>query len=339
MSLLDWGPDGSLSWAQPQALLLLPVWLLWLFRRWRQPTLDESPVLLHPGLPDDADSAAMMSAAVGHRILLLRALAGLCLIFALAQPRQSGGWITSPAQGRDLALVLDVSHSMALGDLGSGEPRLQVMQRLLDDFLSQRDGDRIGLFIYGSQAAELSAPTQDLAHLRRQLQRLTPGLLGNDTATGDALGLALQRLRHRGQTPALLLIGDGDTGNTGLLQADEALALIRAGGFRVHALQLGAGPPADSPATAPDAAQTDMHRAAPAQPGYADLARLSGGLYAQATRVETAAAFLQRVAQVEPIRHPAAREPDWRERNPPLIAAALILLALAAVLARREGDA
>lgn len=316
--------------AQPLVLLLLPLPWLWLRRALRQAPEDAGGGirLRHPQL----DSLATAAAPAARAPALLRALAFSLLLLALAQPRLAGEWITPPPQGRDIALVIDTSLTMSLDDFtldGRKATRLAVLKALLDRFIAARGSDRFALLAFGSEAALLTPPSFDHAHVRAQLQRLQVGVAGNHTALGDALGLALQHLRQQRELrPAVILVSDGEPSNTGDLTPAEALAVARASGAAIHTLQIGSDLFAQGRRAS---AESDP------QPALADIARLSGG---QHWDVRSTADASRVIAAISALEQTLARPAQGREQHeaywlPLLLGAACLLLAQLWLLRRR----
>lgn len=305
---------------------LVPLWLAW---SWRRPvTMQFAPVVLrHPGLPPGARLHQDQS-----RIpLLLRGFAVALLCLALAQPREPGEWIQPPPVGRDIALVLDVSASMSQSDFkmdGKAITRMEMVQRVLQEFIAGREADRFALMVFGSGAAVLTPPTLDRKHVQLQLDRLQVGVLGDYTASGDALGLALRSVRHDRLRPALLFISDGDPANAGEMQPAEALAVAMASGVAVHTLQIGPGPSLATAGTE-NADNKDV------QPTLADVSRLTGGRHAVVRSSEDARQFLTLVDAMEPTLRPAPTAREMREWYAVPLALALLLLGLARMLEAR----
>ncbi len=215
-----------LELAQPLWLLLLPpaLWLAW---RWPTAPPAASLVLIHPGLGDVGTARKDEPARWPRR---LDALACALLLLALAQPREVGDWITPPPQGRDIVLVIDTSQTMSIDDFqlaGKKAERLAVLKATLARFVAGRAGDRFGVLAFGSTAATLTPPTFDHAHVIHQIGRLQVGMAGDNTALGDALGLALRQVRHTRLRPALILVSDGAESNSGDLTPGEAVAVAR----------------------------------------------------------------------------------------------------------------
>ncbi len=318
-----------IEFARPAALWLslpLPFWLAW---SWRRPVSLCLPLaaLRHPMLPAKAQSTPGASRGA----LLMRAAAVSFLFVALAQPRQPLGWIAPAPIGRDIALILDISSSMSRDDFaldGKAITRMAMVQRVLHDFIDSRPSDRFSVMVFGGGAAVLTPPTRDRQHVLRQLDRLQVGALGDYTASGDALALALRSVRDEQPRPALIFVGDGDPANAGDMQPAEALALARALQVPVHTMQIGSAMTAT--------ADEDI------QPTLADIAHLTGGRHAVVRNVDDARRFLRLVDAVEPTIRPAPKARRMREWYPLPLGAALLLLALAgsidARIQRRQAD-
>lgn len=317
-----------MAFAHPQLLalaLLVPPWL-WLAWRRRAQGEPTGWVLRHPQL-----TPAAWQATPGQRApLLLQALALLLLIAALAQPREQGDWITPPPQGRDIALVLDSSLTMSLEDFElQGRPvsRMAMLKTVLGDFVRARPHDRFALLVFGTQAALLTPPTFDQAHVLAQLQRLQVGVAGDDTALGDALGLALKPLRQGELRPALILVSDGEPSNSGDLSPAEAVAVARQLGIAIHTLQIGLP-------TRPRAQAAE----GPAQPELADIARLTGGRHGLVRSTADAQQVMQAIDRLEPTLARPAHSRVVREWYFVPLALALLCLVLARLLRIRRGS-
>jgi len=309
--------------------LLLPPWL-WLAWRRRAQGEPAGWVLRHPQLAPAAWQATPSQRAP----LLLQALAFVLLVVALAQPRESGDWITPPPQGRDIALVIDSSLTMSLEDFElQGKPvsRMAMLKQVLGDFVRARPDDRFALLVFGSQAALLTPPTFDHAHVLAQLQRLQVGVAGDDTALGDALGLALKPLHQGELRPAIILVSDGEPSNSGELSPAEAVAVARQLGVAIHTLEIGsASRPVASAAT---------DQAATAQPGLAEIARLSGGQHWKVYSSADAQTVMQAIDRLEPTLARPAQARTVHEWYALPLALAMVCLALARLLQLRRESA
>ena len=163
---------------------------------------------------DEAIVWSSRPAATRPRIRLVIALLAWCaLVLAAARPQWVGDPVPLPVRGRDLMLALDLSGSMREQDMKSGagfEARIDVVKRVAGDFVARRTGDRVGLILFGTRAY-LQAPfTLDLDTVSEMITETVLGLAGEQTAIGDAIGLAVKRLRERPmEKRVLVLLTDG----------------------------------------------------------------------------------------------------------------------------------
>ena len=155
-------------------------------------------------------------------------LTWMLLITATARPQWIGEPIELPNTGRDLMLGLDLSGSMQIEDMQVGNrlvPRITAVKTIAADFTQRRQGDRVGLILFGTRAYLQAPLTFDLSTVTRFIDEAQLGFAGEDTAIGDALGLAIKRLRERPASSRIfILLTDGqDTAST--VDPMEAAAL------------------------------------------------------------------------------------------------------------------
>jgi Ca-activated chloride channel family protein len=110
-------------------------------------------------------------------------------------------------------LAVDLSGSMQIEDMqidNEAVQRIIAVKTVVDDFLKRRRGDRVGLIVFGTRAYVQTPLTFDLDTVGRFLREAQIGFAGEETAIGDALGLAVKRLRARpGDRHVLILLTDG----------------------------------------------------------------------------------------------------------------------------------
>jgi len=148
--------------------------------------------------------------------------------------------------GRDLMLAVDLSGSMQTPDFrldGHAVDRLAASKAVARRFIARREGDRLGLILFG-QDAFLQAPlTFDRTTVQALLDEAEIGLAGRQTAIGDAIGLAVKRMQD---TPApsrvLVLMTDG-ANTAGAVEPREAAALAAQAGITIYAIGVGSGGP------------------------------------------------------------------------------------------------
>lgn len=229
----------ELAWPWLFALLPLPfiaAWLLPRARGWSGAMLH----LPHLGLalPQQRDVSPVPFARRAFALL-----AWTLLVFALARPQWLGPAEDVARSGRDLLLAIDTSGSMSIEDMqlgGNPAPRFAAIQAIASDFVHRRAGDRVGLILFGTRAYLLVPLTFDLKTVGQQLMESTIGLAGRETAIGDAVGLAVKRLRDRPQDQRVLVLLTDGVNNSGELTPQKAIELAAANHVRIYTIGIGA---------------------------------------------------------------------------------------------------
>jgi Ca-activated chloride channel family protein len=222
-----------LTFLYPWMLVLAP--LPWVVRRLAPPYQHRTASVRVPFLlrlaRASGQSPSAASAGPSRRAgsLLFLTLTWLCLLAALARPQWLEPPVTRTIPVRDLLLAVDLSSSMETKDFqdpsGKKVDRLTAVKQVLDDFLSRRKGDRVGLIVFGN-APFVQAPfTQDLEVCRELLQEVQVGMAGPKTAMGDAIGLAAT-VFERTKVPEKVLIVLTDGNDTGSLVTPQKAAEI-----------------------------------------------------------------------------------------------------------------
>ncbi len=173
----------------------------------------------------------------------LAVLAWTLLIMAAARPQWIGKPIPLPTQGRDIVLAVDLSGSMDQRDArlhGRKVQRLQAVQAVAGDFIERREGDRVGLVLFGRNAYLHSPLSLDRHTVRQLLEDSVVGLAGRETAIGDAIGIGVKHLRAASQSDdkVLILLTDG-VNTAGHLDPAKAAELAAQSGVRVHTIGFG----------------------------------------------------------------------------------------------------
>ena len=227
----------------PYWALLAP--LPWLLRRLLPPRSSDAAALRVPTLDPFAPFLERHGSGDLRRRLRLAALWALwlALLTAAARPEHFGEPVSVPVTGRDLLLAVDISGSMNREDMvleGQKATRLMVVKDVLEAFLARREGDRLGLILFGS-GAYLQAPlTFDRTTVNALLQETPLGIAGGKTAIGDAIGLAVKHLRDRpAENRVLILLTDG-ANNVGEVSPEKAAELAAQAGVRIYTVGVGA---------------------------------------------------------------------------------------------------
>ena len=169
-------------------------------------------------------------AAVPHRSVaetVISVVVWCLLIVALARPQYLEPPISKTVPTRDLLLLVDLSGSMETEDFtnaaGEKVDRLSAVKEVLAEFLSRREGDRVGLIVFGSAAFVQVPFTQDLNASRMLLDELAPRMAGPKTSLGDAIGLGITLFeRSEVKQRVMIALTDGNDTGSRVLPAEAA---------------------------------------------------------------------------------------------------------------------
>ncbi len=325
-------PDNFAGFAWPWLWLAFP--LPWL-ARWLLPARRSGMAALKVPYRGQLEHVAQSSGGMrGRRPLAVLAWLGwflLCL--AAARPQQFGEAVTPPQTARNLMLAVDLSGSMSEADMelgGSVVDRLTAAKAVLADFLERRQGDRVGLLVFGQQAYAMTPLTRDLASVREQLRDSVVGLAGRETALGDAMGLAVKRLREQPEGQRVLIVLTDGVNTAGALDPQKAAELAKSEGVRIHAIAFGSDGGMMSvfgiPMPLPGNSGSEIDEAT-----LQEIASSTGGRFFRARDTAQLAGIYAELDRLEPVAEPgqAVRPRHERYRWPLLLGGALFGLALA----------
>lgn len=236
-----------LNFAYPWLFLLLPLPLLAsrvlpAYREPRHPVRVPFLELLSRLAGEEASSAGAIYRRIPQQKVMI-VVVWIGLITALARPQWMDDPIVKELPMRDLLVAVDLSGSMETRDFtdsgGAVTDRLTAARQVLDDFLSRRDGDRVGLVFFGS-AAYVQAPfTEDLDVVRSLMEEAQVRMLGPKTMLGDAIGVAINLFeRSEVEERVLIVLTDGnDTGS--LVPPVRAAEIARDKGVTIYTIAMG----------------------------------------------------------------------------------------------------
>ncbi len=234
-----------LTFLHPWLAVLAP--LPWLLGRLLPPGREGPGVLRVPfgRRLDEAISEAPLPVRLARRPFARLApwIVWFLVLGALARPQ----WIDPPIEKRvptrDLLLVVDLSSSMDQKDFknaaGETTDRLAAVKEIVGEFLEKREGDRVGLVVFGD-APFLQAPfSTDLSLSRRLLDETAVGMAGPRTAFGDAIGLGIN-LFDSSEAPAKTIIALTDGNDTkSQVPPVEGARVAADREIRVHTIAIG----------------------------------------------------------------------------------------------------
>ena len=175
--------------------------------------------------------------------LLFQWLLWSLLVLSIARPQFLEPPIRRVEPTRDLLLLVDLSGSMEAEDFtnaaGDKVDRLTAVKEVLDDFLTRREGDRVGLIVFGNAAFVQVPFTQDLDACRMLLEETAVRMAGPRTAFGDAIGLGITLFeRSEVEDRVMIALTDGnDTGSK--VPPAEAAKIANDNEIQIHVVGIG----------------------------------------------------------------------------------------------------
>lgn len=213
-------------------LLLLPVLGLWYYYRHR----DRYATLRMPSLEGLGEGSSLRGRLRGV-LPLLRGLAFIALVVALARPQEVMQEEEVKAEGIDIFLAMDLSSSMLAQDFTPD--RLEVSKRVAAEFVDKRAYDRIGLAVFAGEAFTQCPLTTDHRIVKEFLGNLECGILEDGTAIGMGLATAVNRLKDSdSKSKVVILLTDG-VNNAGYVKPLTAAEIAKEFGIRVYTIGVG----------------------------------------------------------------------------------------------------
>ena len=226
----------------PLLLFALPLPLL---IRWLIPAeipVEESALKV-PFLSDFSEGSSQSVSQAQQWPLLLASIAWCLLVLASARPQWLGDPIEQAVSGRDLMLAVDLSASMEEQDFFINKQavdRLTAIKAVATDFINRRVGDRVGLVLFGTNAYLQTPLTFDRKTVQTLLNEAVIGLAGENTAIGDAIGLAVKRLKSQpADSRVLVLLTDG-ANTAGEITPIKAAELAKDNQLKIYTIGVGA---------------------------------------------------------------------------------------------------
>jgi Ca-activated chloride channel homolog len=322
-----------MTFAQPYLLLLL---LLLPLLAWLKGRRGNEAAFLYSSIQLVKGITGINRSRVGQILLRMRWLAVAIFIVALARPQIGEGQAIIRASGIDIVVALDLSGSMASEDFevkGQRVNRLVVAKEVLERFIGQRPGDRIGLVAFAGRAYIASPLTLDHDFLRQNIERIDLGSIEDGTAIGSALTAALNRLREiESKSKIVILMTDGQN-NAGqvppLTAADAAQAL----GVKVYTIGVGTRGTAPFPFTDHFGRKRYVQQPVDIdEDTLIQIAEKTGGKYYRADKAETLQAIYAEIDQLEKTEVEIRKYQRYRELFPWLVLPGLVLLLFEVIL-------
>ncbi|MEC7822703.1 MAG: VWA domain-containing protein [Candidatus Neomarinimicrobiota bacterium] len=176
-----------------------------------------------------------------YKIFLLNSLFIIALILfivSLARPRISSSDKLIKVDVVDIILVLDTSSSMLAEDFKPN--RLEAVKKAAQDFIENRNGDRIGLLVFGKETFIQCPLTIDYSVLNNLLTEVTVIDRKYDgTAIGIAIANGINRLRaNESKSKVMILLSDGSN-NSGAIDPISAAKMAKEYNIKIYTIGAG----------------------------------------------------------------------------------------------------
>jgi Ca-activated chloride channel family protein len=259
-----------------------------------------------------------------HSGIVLRSLALIALIVALARPQSSLSWQDSTTEGIDIMIASDISGSMLAEDFKPN--RLEAGKNIAIDFIKNRPNDRIGLVIFSGESFTQCPLTIDHDVLVNLYADIKNGMIEDGTAIGMGLATAVNRLRgSEAKSKVIILLTDGSN-NAGSIPPITAAEIAKQFNVRVYTVGLGTNGYAPYPVQTPFGVQYQRMKVDIDEGTLSKIASITGGKYFRATNNETLKEIYTQIDKLEKAKIDVTQYRKKTEMFLPWTIIALILL-------------
>ena len=311
-------------------LLLIPLIGLGIFKMKGQMVSRDSSVGL--GVP----SLKGLSSLPKTPFLMLRPfipwikiLAIALMVVALARPQSGRQKTEITTRGVNIVLALDLSESMRALDFkldGEMVDRLQAVKSVVGDFILNRDGDRMGMVVFGSHAFTQLPLTRDYNTITFMLDHLRIGAAGPKTAIGDALGISLKRLEDiPSDSNIIILLTDGES-NAGALDWEEAADIAAHRGVKIYTVGVGSNGEAPFLTNGLFGQHYAYRRVSMDENALKTIAQKTGGIFFKAEDTQGLMSIYERIDALEKTEVTQEKWVEYKENYPLFLVLGLILM-------------
>ena len=269
---------------------------------------------------------------LAKNIILFRAAALSLFLLALARPQIPLDETKISAEGIDILLAIDSSGSMLAEDFefsGKRRNRLEVVKRVVEDFIRQRKNDRIGMIAFAARAYTVCPLTLDYDWLIRNLERVEIGAIEDGTAVGSAITSSLNRLKDsEAKSKIVILLTDG-INNMGSISPAMAAEAAQALGIKIYTIGAGTKGLAPYPIKGPwgETIYKDINIEID-EDMLREIAGKTGGEYFRATDTESLKEIYDQINKMEKTPVEELGFQEFEELFSKFLKVALLILAL-----------
>jgi len=317
----------NITFGQPwflQLLIAIPVLIWWYAAKnsRRQGSI----------IVSDVSAKGLSSWKTGFRHLpfVLRLLALVFIIAAIARPQTMFEEQNAEGEGVDIVLCIDVSGSMTAQDLTPN--RLEAAKNVAIDFVNKRITDRIAVVIFSGESFTQCPLTTDHAVLISAIENIRNGLLEDGTAIGSGLGTSVDRLRtSKSKSKVVILLTDGEN-NGGLIDPQTAKEIAKAFQVKVYTIGVGTDGYAPQPVNTPMGVVMQQGKVSIDEKLLKQIAGETGGKYFRAKDNAGLSGIYDEINSLEKSKVEISSRTRYTEKFFPFVMAALALLFLEMLL-------
>lgn len=262
-----------------------------------------------------------------HYSIVLRCLAFIAIIVALARPQSALSWENETTEGIDIMIASDISGSMLSEDFKPN--RLEAGKNIAIDFIKARPDDRIGLVIFSGESFTQCPLTIDHDVLINLFSDIKNGMIDDGTAIGMGLATAVNRLKDsEAKSKVVILLTDG-VNNTGSIPPITAAEIAKQ--FNIRVYTVGIGTNGSAPYPLKDQFGNVHYQMIPVdvdEKTLTQIADITGGKYFRAKNNNELAQIYQQIDKMEKVKIAVTQYHKKTERYLPFAIIALILLSL-----------
>lgn len=265
-----------------------------------------------------------------HLPFVLRTVALVMIVLALARPRSASDVEKIDTEGIDIVLAMDVSTSMLARDF---EPdRLSAAKDIAIEFIAQRPSDRMGIVVFAGESYTQCPLTTDRATLINLMKEVQTDLIEDGTAIGNGLATAVARMKDSDATSRVIILLTDGVNNRGEIAPETAAEIAKTFGVRVYTIGLGTRGEAPYPVMTPWGVELRKMPVEIDEDLLKSIASVTGGRYFRATDNTKLSEIYSEINRMEKVRTTIDSFPVYKELFGSFGALALICLLLELLL-------
>jgi len=265
-----------------------------------------------------------------HIPFVLRLIAFVFLIIALARPQTQTEQQQVDGEGIDIILCIDVSGSMTAQDFTPN--RMEAAKKVAEEFVDKRLADRIGVVIFSGESFTQCPLTTDHEVLKSAIENIRNGLLEDGTAIGDGLATSVDRLRTSDSKSKIIILLTDGVNNGGLIDPNTAKNIARTFGVKVYTIGVGTQGQAPFPIKTDLGVMMQSEKVDIDEALLKDIASSTGGKYYRATDNTSLDSIYADIDKLEKSKVEITTLTNYKEKFFPYIMAALLLLLIEVIL-------